>query len=99
MAGRRAKERAMRLKAMLWGTCLVAAATLGLAAPASAQVVPSCVGTTGTAYVCSDPTGRTLISDCVYLGDPTCTPVVVPGPTLTCGGALVDALGMRCPRI
>ena len=76
--GSRTARRALVLGAGL-------ALALSVAAPAMAQEL--CAGTTGTVYVCTDPTGRTLISDCVYLGDPTCQQVTVPGPTLTCGGA------------
>lgn len=82
----------MTRKARLWGAGLLIGASLGMAGPATAQV-PYCVGTTSTIWVCSDPTGGTVISDCVYTGDPTCTPVTVPGPTLTCGSPLAP---LRC---
>ena len=65
-----------------------AAAAVAVAAPAPAHADANCVGTTSTAYVCVDPTGRVLWSDCVYTGGDTCTPVSVPGPTVTCGGAI-----------
>jgi hypothetical protein len=74
----------MRLKAMLWGTCLVAAATVGMAAPASAA--PVCVGTASTVVQCVDPTGATLVDDCVYAGSSSCIPVFVPGPRVYCLG-------------
>lgn len=66
----------------------------GLAAAPASATVPLCAGTQGTAVVCVDPTGGTLIEDCVYAGPPPCTPVTVPGPTVQCGGAtnLVQAL-------
>lgn len=84
----------MKRKMMASLAGLMAVATL--AAPAAAQV-PVCAGTTSTAYVCIEPTGQTLITDCVYVGPPPCTPVSVPGPTVTCGGALISDL--RCPAI
>ena len=66
------------------------AATLGMATAAHAN--PTCVGTTGTAYVCVDPIGGTLYSDCVYVGQPPCIPVTVPGPIVTCGGRILDPI-------
>ncbi|HEX2057283.1 MAG TPA: hypothetical protein VHI71_02845 [Actinomycetota bacterium] len=78
----------MRRRAILFGAGVLAAASLALAPPAAAQTL--CAGTQNTAYVCTDPLGGTIITDCVYLGPPPCTPVTVPGPTLSCGGALID---------
>lgn len=83
----------MRKRATLFGAGLLVAASMVLAGPASAQTTV-CAGTAGTVFVCTDPTGGTVISDCVYVGPPPCVPVTVPGPTLACGGALVEEL--RC---
>ena len=65
-------------------------ASLGLAGPA--QAAPACVGTANTVTVCVDPVGGILYEDCIYTGDPTCTHVVVPGPTVDCGGRLYQML-------
>lgn len=75
----------MGRKAMSLAVCLVAGATLGVGAPASAA--ERCAGTERTVYLCVDPTGGNPIRDCVYLGEPPCTEVVVPTPSITyeCG--------------
>lgn len=83
----------MRKRATLFGAGLMMAGSILTAAPAMAQTTV-CVGTTSTVYVCSDPTGGTVASDCVYVGPPPCMPVTVPGPTLGCGGALIPTI--RC---
>lgn len=70
----------MRRKAVMFATGLMMAATVALAPAAGAQEL--CAGTEDLGYVCVDPTGRTLIDDCVYLGPPPCIPVSVPGPTI-----------------
>lgn len=75
----------MRLKRTLFGTALLVGASMALAAPAQASI-PVCAGTQNTIVVCVDPTGGILIEDCVYVGPPPCIPVVVPGPTVQCGG-------------
>lgn len=67
----------------------VALAAAAVSLPAAASAAPVCAGTTGTEYVCVDPVGQPLYSDCVYLGEPPCTPVTVPGPGVSCDG-LVD---------
>ncbi len=76
------------------GLALVAAASLGLAAPASAQTTV-CAGTQSTVFVCTDPTGGDVITDCVYVVFPPCIWVTVPGPTLACGGDMVPNLECR----
>jgi hypothetical protein len=83
-----------RRKGLVLGAGLALAAAV--AAPAVAQEV--CAGTERTAYVCSDPTGATLIDDCVYTGGSGCTQVTVPGPTLSCGGDLITAIRCGSPR-
>ena len=83
----------MRKRAVLLGAGLMMAGSMFLASPASAQTTV-CAGTAGTAYVCTDPTGGTVASDCVYVVLPPCIPVTVPGPTLSCGGALIPYI--RC---
>jgi hypothetical protein len=66
---------------------LVAAVAAATAAATSGSAHASvCVGTANTVVVCTDPTGTTYVQDCVYLGGDTCTPVVVNGPTVSCGG-------------
>lgn len=77
-------------------TIAAVAAMLGVS-PA-AHAAPVCVGTTGTAYVCVDPTGGTLYSDCIFVGPPPCMPVTVPGPSLTCGGQILDPI-LACPNL
>lgn len=62
------------------------AASVTAAGPAAAAVEPVCVGTDGTIVVCVDPDGATYYSDCIYTGEPTCRPVTVLGPRITCGG-------------
>ena len=84
----------MRRKAMFWGMCLVTGATLGLAAPASAA--PLCVGTSSTVVQCVDPTGWRYVDDCVYLGSPPCTPVVVDGPYVYCLGGEIGSKLLQC---
>lgn len=70
-------------------TLLAAAlAAAAVSMPTAASAAPVCAGTTGTEYVCVDPLGRTLYSDCVYVGSPPCTPVNVPGPAVSCDGVL-----------
>lgn len=97
----------MRLKTKLLGASVLAAASLGIAGPASAApicvpddasfqvcvepVTPTCVGTEGTIVVCVEPLGPPLIEDCIYTGGPTCTPVSVPGPSIWCAGRLGPA--------
>ena len=66
----------------------VVAGSLGIAPAASA----ACVGTAATVVVCVNPTGGTLYTDCVYVVNPPCIPVTVPGPTLACGGAIGERL-------
>ena len=78
----------MRKRATLFGASVFIAGSLFTAAPAMAQTTV-CAGTANTAVVCTDPTGGTVASDCVYLGPPPCTWVTIPGPTLSCGGALL----------
>jgi hypothetical protein len=84
----------MRRKALVLGVGLLVSGGLTMAAPASAG--PVCAGTTSTAYFCSDPLGRPLWTDCVYVGPPPCIPVTVPGPTLSCGGEILDRAGIGC---
>lgn len=84
----------MRRRATLFGAGLLAAASLALAAPAQAQTTV-CAGTASTVFVCTNPTGGTAYSDCVYVVFPPCIPVTVPGPTLSCGGALIPAIRCR----
>ncbi|MDQ4124724.1 MAG: hypothetical protein M3134_03870 [Actinomycetota bacterium] len=64
------------------------------ASPAQAQTTV-CAGTSNTVFVCTNPTGGTVITDCVYLGPPPCMPVTVPGPTLSCGGDLIPYISCR----
>ena len=80
-----------RKKAILAGAGLMLAASVALAGPAAAQV-PVCAGTAGTVVLCIDPTGTTLVDDCVYVGPPPCMNVTVPGPTISCGGRYGTAL-------
>jgi hypothetical protein len=61
---------------------------MAFAPSASAAEGWYCVGTQDLGFVCVDPTGRTLVDDCVYVVIPPCIPVVVPGPTFGCGGPL-----------
>lgn len=77
----------MKRRAALLVTGLTAAITL-LVAPAASAQTWTCVGTERAGYVCVDPTGGTLYSDCVYLGGSSCTPVTIPGPIYGCGGPL-----------
>lgn len=67
---------------------LAAGTTVVLAAaPASAWDPPmTCVGTSGTIVVCTDPNGSVYYSDCVYLGGGSCQQVTVYGPYVDCGG-------------
>lgn len=81
----------MRLKSTLAAAALVAGATLALSAPAQASI-PICAGTQNTVVLCVDPTGGVLYEDCVYAGEPPCTPVSVPGPTIQCGGNIGQGL-------
>lgn len=83
----------MRKRALLFGAGLMVAGNMLVAAPAMAQTTV-CAGTSSTVYVCSNPTGGTVLTDCVYVGPPPCMPVTVPGPTLSCGGALIPYI--RC---
>lgn len=76
----------MRRRAVMVASGLMLAASVAVAGPASAAVDPVCVGTDGTIVVCVDPDGATYYSDCIYTGGPTCTPVTVLGPSITCGG-------------
>ncbi len=76
----------MRSKSFLLGAGLLVAGSMAIAAPAAAS--PLCAGTQNTVFVCVDPTGGTLYSDCVYVVFPPCMPVTVPGPVVTCGGIL-----------
>ena len=64
------------------------AASIATAAPAAASPLV-CAGTQDTAFVCVDPQGKLLADDCVYVGPPPCIPVVVWGPQVYCGGALM----------
>lgn len=76
---------------------LIAVAALAAAgvATAAAPAAAVCAGTTNTIVVCSDPTGATWYSDCVYAGTDPCTQVDVPGPTLSCDeGKLLDAFDL-----
>lgn len=83
----------MRKRATLFGAGVLMAGTIFTASPAMAQTTV-CAGTAGTVVVCTNPTGGTVTSDCVYLGPPPCMNVTVPGPTLSCGGALIPYI--RC---
>jgi hypothetical protein len=83
----------MRRRAILFGAGLLIAGSVAVAAPASAQTI--CAGTQRTVFVCTDPLGGTVISDCVYAGPPPCTPVTVPGPTLSCGGDLIPFISCQ----
>lgn len=74
----------MKRKAHLVAAAVMAAASVATAAPASAA--PLCVGTQSTVVQCVDPTGAKWVDDCVYLGAPPCTPVVVYGPYVYCIG-------------
>jgi hypothetical protein len=76
---------------------LVTAAVLAPAGTAHAE--PSCFGTSGTVVVCVDPTGTTYYQDCVYLGGDTCTPVTVPGPSVTCGGMVTCDFEVACTTL
>lgn len=61
-----------------------AALAVGMIAVApTASADEACVGTEETVLVCAEPLGRTLFSDCVYVGGDTCMPVSVPGPDVT----------------
>lgn len=84
----------MRKRATLFGAGLMMAGSLFVASPATAQTTV-CAGTAGTVVVCTDPTGGTVITDCIYAGPPPCVPVTVPGPTLSCGGPLIPAIRCR----
>ena len=66
----------------------------GLALPASAAEV--CAGTQALVFVCVDPVGDTIYTDCVYVGPPPCVTVTVPGPSVSCGGSSPYAPG--CSR-
>ena len=83
----------MRRRTILFGASLLIAGSMAVVPPASAQTI--CAGTQSTIFVCTDPLGGTVITDCVYLGPPPCTPVTVPGPTLYCGGDLITAVQCR----
>lgn len=83
----------MRRRATLFGAGLMVAGMLALAPPASAQTI--CAGTQRTVFVCTDPLGGTVITDCVFVGPPPCIPVTVPGPTLSCGGDLIPFIACR----
>lgn len=72
----------MRFRSVTAAVGAAVAATMTMAGPAAA----SCVGTQNEIAVCVDPTGGTLYENCVFLGDPTCTPVSVPGPVVWCEG-------------
>lgn len=84
----------MRKRATLFGAGLMLAGSVMAAAPAQAQTTV-CAGTASTVFVCTDPTGGTAYTDCVYVGPPPCTTVTVPGPTLSCGGALIPYVRCR----
>lgn len=67
-------------------------ASIGSASPASA----ACVGTQQTAGICASLTKTTVYSDCVYLGDPPCIPVNVPGYDVDCWGWIGDDGVIMC---
>ncbi len=78
----------MRRRAVMIATGLMLAATVAFAPTASAADGWICAGSQTAGYVCVDPTGGTLYSDCVYLGPPPCTWVTIPGPIYGCGGPI-----------
>jgi hypothetical protein len=71
----------MRNRASVLAVGMIAAATMVVTAPAASA---ACVGSENTVIMCVDPTGGTLYEDCIYAGDPPCTPVHVPGPLVWC---------------
>ena len=78
----------MRRRATMLVTGLATAALMAFAPAASAADGWTCVGTQRLGYVCVDPTGGTLYSDCIFVGPPPCIPVSVPGPIYGCGGPI-----------
>lgn len=84
------------MRKILLGGAVAASALLGPAGPASA----GCYGTANLAVLCAtvSPLGGTYYEDCVYTGSGTCTPVSVPGPSVTqCGGSVLgEPIRIRC---
>lgn len=77
-----------RMKLVL--VSVLALSTLGLAGPARAEV---CAGTQNIFHICVEPTGGTLYEDCVYVVDPQCIYVRVPGPVVTrCGNTQISCM-------
>jgi nitrate reductase cytochrome c-type subunit len=68
-------------------------ASVGLATPAHAA---TCVGTQQTAGICVWLEKTTVYEDCVYVGQPPCIPVTVPGYDLECGGWIGDNTWFQC---
>jgi hypothetical protein len=80
----------VRLRATVLGAGVVAAT---MATGGQAMAAPLCFGTADTVVQCVDPTGATLIDDCVYLGPPPCHTVIVNGPLVYCAsGRIGDKL-------
>lgn len=75
---------------------LTAALVAAAVVPAAAAHARTCAGTAQTYLVCVlpenvsvDPDGGPPVGDCVYLNQPTCTPIFVPTPSVTTTGPLV----------
>ena len=70
----------MQRCAFAWMVNLVLVAALW-ATPALAEEI--CVGSENLAGACVEPSGGPIYEDCIYVGEPECVPVSVPGPELT----------------
>ena len=62
--------------------------TLAIAALGGGSAGATCAGTENTAAFCASD--GVVYEDCVYLGDPPCTPVVVDGPFCVSGQVFGD---------